>query len=443
MEPHKGPSEPPLREQSRRTSPRRWRALNRFAALMTMPRGIYAGLGSGALGVPEFRRYLTGMIVSNVGSWMQMIAQGWLILELTGSPFYLGLVGLVRAIPALSLTLIGGVLADRFDRRRLLLITQMSAAMTSLTLGVLDLTGLVQVWHVLAIAFISSVIMAVDNPTRHAIVPALVGRQNIASAVALNSAAWNGASIIGPSIAGILVGVAGTGAAFIINGLSFLAVFYAVLTMKPLEQRPRGTQTMLENLTTGVRFILNDRRIWGVMIVIAIPTFFGRPIIQLMPEFARTVLDTGPEGYGLLMAATGIGALIGALSVSKLSASSIGQGRLLFLSSGIFALSLIFFSSSPWLIPSLLILLVVGATPTILMGISNTLLQMSITEEVRGRVMSAYSLVPMSLMPLGSMALGSASAVIGVSLAFIIGAAIILVATVLAYRLMPELRKAR
>jgi MFS family permease len=443
MQPESPPREPPLREQVRRRGPRRWRVLNRIATLTTMPRGIYAGLGSGALGVQEFRRFWFGMIVSNVGSWMQMIAQGWLILELTGSPFYLGLVGLVRAIPALSLTLIGGVLADRFDRRRLLLITQMSAAIVSLSLGALVLTGLVEIWHVLAMSFIASVVMAIDNPARHALVPALVGRENIASAVALNSAAWNGASIIGPSVAGVLVAIAGTGGAFVLNGLSFLAVFYAVLLMKPLEQRPRGSQTMLQNLTEGLRFILADRRIWGIMLIIAIPTFFGRPVIQLMPEFARTVLNTGPEGYGVLMAVTGFGALVGALSVSKLSASPIGQGRLLFFVTGIFAVSLLLFSGSSWFVPSLLILLVVGATPTILMGLANTLLQFSIKEEMRGRVMSAYVLVPMSLMPLGSMALGSLAAVIGVSLAFALGSVIILLATVIAYRLMPELREAR
>jgi MFS family permease len=416
---------------------------NRLAALSSMPRSVYSGLGSGALGVREFRRFWLGMIVSNVGSWMQIIAQGWLILELTDSPFYLGLVGLVRAIPALSFTLIGGVLADRFDRRKLLMITQMSSAVVALTLGVLDIAGVITVWMVLALAFLAALIMSVDNPTRQALVPDLVGRENIGSAVGLNSAAWNGASIVGPSIAGALVAVAGTGGAFLLNGFSFLAVFFAVVTMKPLEQRPRGKQTILENLSAGLRFIMQDRRIWGIMLIMTIPTFFGRPIVQLMPAFARDVVETGPSGFGILMGVMGVGALVGALSVGKLSGSRWAQGSLLLGVTAMFGASLLLFSASPWYFASLFILLFVGAGQTLFMGIANTMLQLTISEEMRGRVMSAYVLIPMGLMPLGSMALGSLAEVIGVALAFGIGALIILLFIAIAWRLLPELREAR
>jgi MFS family permease len=405
-----------------------------------MPRSVYAGMGSGALGIREFRRFWLGMVASNVGSWMQITAQGWLILELTDSPFYLGLVGLVRAIPALAFTLIGGVIADRYDRRKILMFTQGSSAIVALALGVLDLTGVVTVNMVLFLAFLAALIMAVDNPTRQALVPDLVGRENLASAVGLNSAAWNGSSIVGPSLAGALVALAGTGAAFILNGLSFLAVLFAVITMAPLAQRPRGKQGVLANLNAGLSFIFNDRRIWGIMLIIAIPTFFGRPIIQLMPAFARDVVDAGPSGLGVLLGVMGVGALVGALLTGKLIGARWSNGALLLMVTLMFGVGLLLFSFSPWYASSLFILLFIGAGQTLFMGIANTMLQFTISEEMRGRVMSAYVLIPMSLMPLGSMALGSLAELIGVAMAFAIGAAVILLFVLIAWRLLPELR---
>jgi MFS family permease len=428
------------RSDADRQSSRRWRKLNRLAVLTSMPRSVYAGLGSGALGVKEFRRFWFGMITSNVGSWMQITAQGWLILELTDSPFYLVLVGLVRAIPALAFTLIGGVIADRYDRRKILMVTQASSAIVALTLGVLDLMGIVTIGMVLALAFIAALIMAVDNPTRQALVPDLVGRENLASAVGLNSAAWNGSSIVGPSLAGALVALVGTGAAFVLNGLSFLAVLFAVITMAPLAQRPRGRQGILDNLKAGLSFIFQDRLIWGIMLVIAIPTFFGRPIIQLMPSFARDVVDAGPSGLGVLLGVMGAGALVGALLVGKLVGSRWSQGGLLLFVTMMFGIGLLLFSLSPWYASSLFILLFVGAGQTLFMGLANTMLQFNITEEMRGRVMSAYVLIPMGLMPLGSMALGSLAEVLGVATAFTIGAGVIILFVLLAWRLLPELR---
>lgn len=420
---------------------RRWRMLNRLATLAAMPRSAYAGLGSGALGVREFRRFWFGMITSNIGSWMQITAQGWLILELTDSPFYLGLVGLVRAIPALAFTLIGGVIADRYDRRKILMVTQGSSAIVALSLGILDLTGIVTVGMVLFLAFLAALIMAVDNPTRQALVPDLVGRENLASAVGLNSAAWNGSSIIGPSLAGGLVALAGTGAAFILNGLSFLAVLFAVTTMAPLAQRPRGKQSVLDNLKEGLSFILTDRRIWGIMLIIAIPTFFGRPIIQLMPSFARDVVEAGPEGLGVLLGVMGVGALAGALLVGRLVGSKWNPGTLLLLVTLMFGTGLLLFSFSPWYASALFILLFVGAGQTLFMGIANTMLQFTISEEMRGRVMSAYVLIPMGLMPLGSMVLGSVAELIGVAMAFAIGAGIIMLFALLAWKWLPEVRQ--
>jgi MFS family permease len=416
-----------------------WRTLNRSAAAISLPRGVRLRPNGGALAVDDFRRFWYGSIISNVGSWMQAVAQGWLILQLTDSAFYLGLVGLVRAVPALTITLFGGVLADRVDRRRLLLFTQSSAAFLAIILGFLDLTGLVTVWQILLLAFLSSVVMAIDNPARQALVPDLVGKENIASAVGLNSAAWNSAAIIGPSVAGVLVAAISTAGAFFINGVSYFAVVFALWRIKPRPQVPRAPQSLLQNLTGGLRFMLADRRIWGLIIVLSVPTFLGRPYLQLMPIFASNVLHRGAGGYGFLMAATGLGALIAAVTVGRFGRSK-RKGFSLLVITLIFSVTLLGFALSRWFIPSIALLLVVGAAQTLFMAITNTLLQLNVPEEMRGRVMSVYTLIPMGLMPLGAMVMGSVGAVIGVPITVAIGAVIVMIFAVLAFRLFPSVR---
>jgi MFS family permease len=414
--------------------------LNRIAASISLPRGVNLRPGGGALAVDDYRRFWYGSLLSNIGSWMQIVAQGWLILKLTDSAFYLGLVGLVRAVPALSLTLIGGVLADRLDRRRLLLVTQTSAALLALLLGILDITGVITVWQILVLAFCSASVMAIDNPTRQALIPDLVGKENIASAVGLNSAAWNAAAVIGPSVAGVLVATISTSGAFFINALSYVMVIYAVWRIAPRPRLPRSGQSILENLTAGLSFISKDRRIWGLVIVLAIPTFFGSPYIQFMPIFAQDILHRGSGGYGLLMAATGIGALTGALLVGRVSRSK-RNGRTLLILTMIFATALVIFSISHWFFSSLAVLLFVGAAETLFMATGNTLLQLNVPQQMRGRVMSVYSLIPMGLMPLGSMILGSIGSAIGTPITVASGAVVVLVFSLLAFRLLSAVRE--
>lgn len=418
------------------------RRINRLAARISLPSGALLRPDAGALAIPDFRRFWYSMLASNVGSWMQMVAQGWLILQLTDSPFYLGLVGLVRAIPALSITLIGGVLADRLDRRRVLLVTQIIAGVLAFTMAFLDLSGLITVWHVLIIAFMTSAVMAVDNPARQAMVPDLVGRENIASAIGLNAAGWNGAAVVGPSIAGVIVAAVGTGGAFLLNAVSFIGVVWAIWRITPPPQRPRNNETILENLSAGLRFISADRRIWGLMVIMAVATFLGRPFLQLMPVFARDVLQTGPSGYGVLMAVTGFGSLVGALTIGGFAKSS-RKGSLLLGITLVFGISLLLFAGSRWLVPSMFVLLFVGATQTLFMALTNTLLQVIVPEEMRGRVMSAYVLIPMGLMPLGSAFLGAIGEGIGVPLTVGIAAAIVIAATAFSYRAFPEVRSMR
>jgi MFS family permease len=371
---------------------------------------------------------------------MQLVAQGWLILDLTDSPFYLGLFGLLRSIPALTITLVGGVVADRVDRRRILLVTQVSASALALLLGVLDLSGLVRIWHVLAIAFLTATVMAFDNPARQSLVPSLVGRERIASAVGLNSAAWNAAAVVGPSLAGILVSAAGTGGVFMLNGLSYLPVIWAVWTIRPAPDGPRVRLGLAQNLLTGLRFIRSDRRIWGLLTMLAVPTLLGRPYLQLMPVFARDVLGVGASGYGLLMGVNGVGALAGALSVGAIGAQR-GKGKRLVAVSALFGAALIAFSLSQWFLLSAALLLLIGASQTVVMALTNTLLQLNVTEEVRGRVMSVYTLIPMGFMPLGTMLLGTLGEEFGVPPVVGFAALLVVLFAALSYRILPEVRQ--
>ena len=408
-----------------------------------IPSGIDNSLGRfAALDIPAFRNYFIATTVPNTGSWMQIVAQGWLVLSLTDSPFYLGLVGLVRAVPTILLSLIGGVLADHFDRRRILIVTQSVAMISSILLAVLVIADVVTVWHILTISFISSIFFAADNPTRQALVPDLVGKERLTSAIGLNAAAWNGAAVIGPSIAGILIAVVGVSGAFAVNAVSYLAVMGVVITMPELPRYASTKRSVAGQLADGMRYIGGQRAIWGILLLIAIPSLGARPYIQMMPVFARDILGLGATGYGVLMAASGIGALIGALAVTSLGASTRRGTILLAVTAGL-GLTLIAFSSSHWLLPSLALVVVVGGASTLMMSLANAVLQGLVPGEMRGRVMSVYSLIAAGFMPLGSMLLGSLGSLIGVPLAVGLGGAITIATAALSARLLTDIRSVR
>jgi MFS family permease len=401
---------------------------------LAAPAGRFA-----ALDVPAFRTFFLAMVVSNIGSWMQIVAQGWLVLQLTNSPFYLGLVGLVRAVPTIAFSLVGGVLADRFDRRRILLVTQSVAGVGSLLLAVLTATGYVTVWHILTISFVVSVFFAVDNPTRQALVPDLVGKERLTSAIGLNSAAWNGAAVIGPSVAGVLIAVISISGAFFLNAISYLAVIWAVLVMPELPRKALQRRSMAAQLADGMRYIRRYQTVWGILLLISIPSLCARPYIQMMPVFARDVLGLGASGYGVLMAASGLGALAGALTVASMGGVA-RRGLLLIGVTTTLGASLIGFSWSHWLIPSLALVVIVGWTSTMMMSLANALLQGLVDPDVRGRVMSVYTLIAAGFMPLGSMLLGGVGAAIGVPLAVGIGGAVTIATALICARLLADLR---
>jgi MFS family permease len=396
--------------------------------------------GYGALAVPAFRTFFIASVVSNIGSWMQIVGQGWLVLQLTDSAFYLGLVGLARAGPTIAFSLFGGVIADRFDRRRVLVVTQCAMLVSALVLAALTWTGVVTVWHILLISFVSAFFFAVDNPTRQALVPDLVGREQLSSAIGLNSAAWNGAAIIGPSIAGALLALISAAGLFFLNGVSYIGVVLAVLVMPQLPRRELSRRSVTGQLADGMGYIRSRRAVWGLLLLIAIPSVLARPYVQLMPFFARNVLHRGATGYGILMAASGVGALAAALATASLG-NYRRRGLLVLACTAALGLSLAAFAGSTVFWLSLALVVVVGATSTLMMSVTNTLLQGLVSDEMRGRVLSVYTLIAGGLMPLGSMVLGSAGDVAGVPLVVALGGIVTIATTIACARALPELRE--
>ncbi len=392
-----------------------------------------------ALEIRDYRLLWWGMVISNIGTWMQMVAQGYLVYQLTHSPFALGFVGFVRAVPVLSLSLFAGVVADRVDRRKLLIVTQSSAGVFALVLAVLTSTGVIQVWMILILAFLSASVMAFDNPTRQALIPDIVGKQYMTNAIALNSAAFNGTGVIGPSLAGAALGVIGVAACFYINAVSFIAVIGALFLMKSVPNRTMRKASMLENLRAGFAYVRGNRVVFSLLVLMAAIGLLGRPYTQLMPAIQRDVLHVGAGGLGALMAFSGLGALGGALLVAALS-SYTHRGLLVMISVAAFGISIAAFSLSRSFPLSLALLMVVGCAGTMCMSITNTIIQVNIPGELRGRVMSMYTMIAMGSMPLGSMMLGSVATFAGVPETLLIGGAGCLVALALVNLWVPAIR---
>ena len=269
----------------------------------------------GALAHRNFRLFFLGQGVSLIGTWMQNIAQGWLVLELTNSPFYVGLVAAVGSLGVLLLTLYAGVVVDRTNKHRLVILTQSLSMLPAFALALLVWSRTVAVWHVAALAAFLGVVNAFDIPARQAFIVDLVGKDDLINAIALNSSAFNAARVIGPAVAGVLIGALGVGACFFLNGLSYLAVIAGLLAMRlpSYTARPRSGSAWA-GLSEALAFIRGERTVFALVVLMALFSIFGFPYFVIMPVFARDVLHRGAAGYGLMMTAVGIGALVGALA---------------------------------------------------------------------------------------------------------------------------------
>jgi len=388
-----------------------------------------AGAGTrmfGALQVRDYRLLWIGLVISNVGSWMQLIALGWHVYLLTSSPFYLGLLGLARALPVFVFSLLGGVLADRVDRRQVMLAANTASLVFAGLLGLLTATGVATVWHVLALALLAAAAASFEVPARQSLMPELVPKEQVVNAIGLNSAAFNGAGIIGPALGALAIDWLGIGAAYLLNSISFLAVILGVWLMRTPRSGGAGVGAgMFGPLLEGLRYVRRTTTVLALVLTVAVVSLLCRPYTQLMPAFARDVLGGDASSLGLLMAASGVGAFGASLLVAYLG-SFRRRGLVLLAMAGLFALALLAFAVSRWMLLSALLSGLAGFASTFYLSTTNTMLQLTAPPGLRGRVISLYALIVMGLMPLGTLVLGSLGDALGVPLAVALGSAIVL-----------------
>ncbi|MCO6045981.1 MFS transporter [Aeoliella sp. ICT_H6.2] len=387
----------------------------------------------------NFQLFFAGQFISLTGTWMQSVAQSWLVYRLTGSVVLLGLIGFASQIPVFLLAALGGVVADRHDRRRILIATQTASMMVAFLLAGLTISGLVQVWHLFAVAVCFGVINAFDIPARQAFVPDMVGRDDLINAIALNSSMFNGARIVGPAIAGVLVALVGEGWCFFVNAVSFIAVIAGLLLMQLTPIVRHHTGSALENLVEGFHFTTHTAPIRALLLLLGVMSLMGMPYVVLMPIFAEKILGGNSATLGYLMGASGVGALIAALVLAARE-KVFGLGTWVAAAAAGFGISLILFALSNQFWLSMLLLVPVGFTMMIQMAASNTLVQASVPDVLRGRVMSVYSMMFMGMAPVGSLLSGAVAGVVGAPTTVALGGvACILAGGYFAVRL-PQLR---
>jgi predicted MFS family arabinose efflux permease len=368
-----------------------------------------------ALSHRNYRLFLSGAFLSNIGTWMQAVAQGWLVLSLTNSPFWLGLDAFMATSPAFVFTLLGGVFADLIDRRRLLIFTQVGAGIAALGLATLVATNVVNRWMVLGFSFVTGCCMALASPSYLAMTYDLVGREDLANAIALNSTQFQLARVIGPTMAGVAFRVFGLAGCFYANGLSFIAVVAALWMVRPEHHSNAGTahsvkdrRALWRDLIEGFRYVRNRPRVSSLLVLAAVNSLFGAPYFSMVPIFARDIFHLGETGLALMMGTAGGGAFIGALLVAYLGDFR-RKGWAVLIGAIMFGFCIIGFALSSRLVMSLGFLFGLGFALVLSVALMNTLLQKLVTDEMRGRVMSMFILSFMGTMPVGSVLAGAAS----------------------------------
>jgi MFS family permease len=369
----------------------------------------------------NFRLFFGGQIISLTGTWMQTIAQAWLVYRITGSSLLLGAVGFAGQIPVFLLAPVGGIVADRSNRKRIVIATQASMMLEAFLLAWLTLSGRIRVWEIIALATALGVSNAFDIPARQAFLIEMVDRETLMNAIALNSSMFNAARVVGPAVAGILVAAIGEGWCFFANAVSYIAVIAGLLLMRiegRFERQERGSA--LENVIEGFRFARRTAPIWALLLLVGVVSLVAMPYTVLMPIFADRVLHGGARGLGLLMGATGIGALAGALVLAARTRLE-GLGRWVAVSAAAFGVTLLVFAFSRWFWFSFVVLVPAGFAMMLEMACTNTLLQAMSPDRLRGRVMALYSMMFMGLAPLGSLFAGGVADRIGVAWTVAIG----------------------
>ena len=399
-----------------------------------------AGSAWRALDNRNFALFFAGQGLSLCGTWMQSLAQSWLIYRLTGSPLLLGLVGFVSQVPVLGFGLLGGVLADRWPRHRLLLITQTLSLLQAMILAGLTLSGHITIGWIMGLAAALGLINALDMPVRQSFVADLVPRADLPSAIGLNSSAFNAARIIGPSVAGFLVAAVGEGVCFLVNALSFLAVIGCLLAMEVPQKAKAAQAHAIIFLAEGLRYARSTPHVRAALALIAVLSLTAMPYTVLLPVFAGNVLHTDANGLGWLMAATGMGALAGALRIARRGTIR-GLGRLIAGATLLFGVSLLALAASTALWFSIPVLLVVGYGMITGMAGCNTLLQSLVPDHLRGRVMSLYTLFFLGMAPIGSLMAGALAAHLGTPLTIAAGGIGAILGAILFWRALPGIRR--
>ena len=417
------------------------------AGATTAPTGFVSRLFSrlsptfDALRVRDYRPLFQGSAVTSMGFWMQQVALGWLVLDLTNSPFYLGLASFARSFPMMVVSPFGGVLADRLDRRMVIISTQVAQLALTAGLAALVFSGHVNIWHVLVASLLMGVAISMHVPARQALVPALVGRERLTNALALYSMSLNTSRIIGPSMAGAVMGWAGVGGCLALQSAGYV---WAVANVFQIRYDSHGAagragSTVMQNLAEGLRYCFHTKPVFLQLLIAAVPTVVAYPYIQFLPAFARDHYRIGPGGLGLLMTCMGLGALAGSFAVA--ARRSIRRKSLVtVVCAAAFGLFLCAFAAAPWLPLALVFLALAGASSSVYMTLNGTILQEICPDEYRGRVSSVY-MVTYGMQPLGALPAGALAEVYGAPTVVFIGGALCLVFAVAMLLLRPQLRQ--
>jgi MFS family permease len=397
---------------------------------MTLSRRAVTSRTFDALGNRNYRFFFAGQTVSVTGSWLQATAQAWLILELTHSPLMLGLLLTVQYLPNLLLQPFGGVVGDRWPKRRVLILTQSCFAITAAVLGIIEGLHVAEVWEVFVVVAVFGVISVVDGPTRQAFVPEMVGKRRMSNAVALNSMVYNGARVIGPAIAGGLIATVGTAACFDLNAVSYLAAIGGLLLMRPgeLHLNPRvvgAVAGILTEVGEAVAYVRRSREVVLVIILMAIVNIFSYNLTIMITALARTALHAGASGFGLLSASLGAGALVGALGVAYMSRASIGT---LLIGCGFFGLCLALGGQVSGLTSAMALLALAGGGLTVYSAMSNSVVLTFTPGRLQSRVMSLYLWVFLGTTPLGSLFSGGVEQAWGSRVTMALGGSIAILA---------------
>jgi MFS family permease len=397
-----------------------------------------------ALASPIYRRYLLAGMFITVGSFTQATAQGWLVLELTNSPGLLGLAGAVAGLPTLFLAVVAGVLADRLDRRRLIVTTISAGALCALTMAILKTFEVIDYWHILVLMFLSGLAFTIQLPAAQAVVSSIVDRSTIGNAVALNSAQYNFLRILAPAFAGLFIAFGALALGFWVNAIALAAAAWIIahLAIPSTRSADRVQAAIWRDLQDGLRYVMGDRVLAILVLLPGVPALFILNYLTFIPVYARDILATGPAGLGLLTGAIGVGALVGSLSLASMRPSG-GSGRLLLGALVIVGVSLTIFAVSRSLLVSMLALALIGAFQVNFYSTTNTLIQVIVPARLRGRVLSLYMLTSIGLIPIANLIGGVLAESLGVEIVLAAGGALTVLIAVAVALLEPRIARLR